>query len=477
MSPPPDDGPAPPDSLRARITTLLGRGPIDTATREGRSRERYRRLGLTFVATLTGRGVAAVASLIAVPVMLRYVGAERYGLWAALSSTWTGLLFADLGISNGLLSVLAEDTARGDREAARRHVSSAFAAVTLVALALAAVFALSYPHVSWAALLGARGADAGREAGPMVAAFIACFLLSLPLGLVARVRLARQEGFSNSAWAAAGSFVGLGLLMLGIHGGHGLPVLALGLSAGPVLALLAQTVALFGVRERWLCPRFRLADRQAALRILGLGFAFSVLQLAGAVAAAGDALVAGLVLGPVAAARFAVVVALFDMPLSVLIMLLTPLWPAYGDALARHDVRWVKKALRRSLLVAGAFGLGVGGALVLLGRPIVRVWVGPEVVPGLALLALMAVRLLVLSLGQAVAVFLNGVRLIRLQLAFAPFMALSAVALKVWGAERWGLPGLVAGGVAAQLLLGLLPYALALRRWPGAVREAAAPVA
>jgi O-antigen/teichoic acid export membrane protein len=458
--------------LARQVAGLVRLDAFDTSTDAGRSRERYRRVGLTFLATVAGRGGAAAASLIAVPVMLRYLGAERYGLWAAISSAGLALLFADLGIGNGLLSVLAEDVGRDDRAAARKHVSSAFMALLLVALVLGGVFALVYPRVPWSALLRAASETAARESGPAVAAFLVCFLASMPLGIVTRVRLAHQEGFANSTWSAAGSFVGLGFLVIGIRGGASLPWLVLGLCAGPLLALLAQSAVLFTAREPWLRPRWSAASGEAARRILRLGFAFSVLQLAGAAATA-DALVAGMVLGPVSAAHFAVVAALFDLPLSLLTMLLTPLWPAYAEALARRDVRWMKKALRRSVLLSLAFGVAVGGVLVLLGRPLVRVWVGEAMVPSLALLGLMALRLLVLAVGQAVAVFLNGARLIRLQLAFGPLMAAAAIGLKVlWGGSL-GLPGLVAGGVAAQVLLGLVPYGLALRRWPGALKEEA----
>ncbi len=459
-----------PWSLARQVAGIIRLGPFDTTTDAGRSRERYRRVGLTFLATVAGRGAAAVAALIAVPVMLRYLGAERYGLWAALSSASAALLFADLGIGNGLLTVLAEDEGRDDRKAARKDVSSAIIALLAVAAVLGAVFATLYPRVDWASLFRVASPTAAREAGPAVAAFLVCFLAALPLGIATRVRLARQEGFANSAWSAAGSFAGLGFLVLGIRSGRGLPWLVLGLCAGPLLALLVQSVALFGVQQPWLRPRWSAASRPAAARILRLGFAFSVLQLAAA-ASASDALVAGIVLGPLAAAQFAVVAALFDLPLSLLSMLLTPLWPAYGEALARRDTAWMKRALRRSVGLAVVFGVVVGGGLVLLGRPMVRVWVGAAMVPDLALLALMASRLLVLSVGQAVAVFLNGARLIRLQLAFGPLMAMVAVALKVTWAGRLGLAGVVAGGVAAQVLLGLVPYALALRRWPGRVRE------
>src|SRR5262245_56869217 len=304
-------------ALARHVAGVLRLDAFDTSTDEGRSRERYRRVGLTFLATVAGRGIAAVAALVAVPVMLRYLGAERYGLWAAISSAGLALLFADLGIGNGLLSVLAEDAGRDDRAAARKHVSSAFLALLLVALALGAAFALAYPHVPWAALLRASSPAAVRESGPAVAAFLFCFLASMPLGIVTRVRLAHQEGFANSAWSAGGSLVGLGFLVIGIRAGASLPWLVLGLCAGPLLALLAQSVVLFTVQEPWLRPHWSAASRGAAQRILRLGFAFSVLQLAGAAAIA-DALVAGMVLGPVSAAHFAVLAALFDLPLSLL---------------------------------------------------------------------------------------------------------------------------------------------------------------
>src|SRR5688572_15429592 len=139
-------------SVARRVADIIRLGPFDTTTDAGRSRERYRRVGLTFLATVAGRGAAAVASLIAVPVMLSYLGAERYGLWAALSSASAALLFADLGIGNGLLSVLAEDEGRDDRQAAQKDVSSAFIALLAVAVILAVVFAVVYPRVDWARL-------------------------------------------------------------------------------------------------------------------------------------------------------------------------------------------------------------------------------------------------------------------------------------------------------------------------------------
>jgi O-antigen/teichoic acid export membrane protein len=451
-------------ALARRVVAVLRRAPFDTGTPEGRSQERYRRVALTFAASVAGRGVAALGTLVTVPLLLHHLGAERYGLWAALSAAATALLFADLGIGNGLLSVLAEDSGRDDRRSARGHVSSAFVALLALAAALAAAFLIAYPRVDWPGLLRASSPAAAREAGGAVAVFGAWFVASLPLGLVTRVRLALQEGFANGLWAAAGTLSGLGLMLVALSAGAGLPGLVAALGAGPVLALVAQNAALF-VRQPWLRPSARAASAAAAARILRLGFAFFVLQMAAALVHASDGLVATIVIGPQSAARYAVVAALSDLPLSLLALLLTPFWPAYGEALARRDLTWMRHALRRSLLLAAAFGLSVGALLVVAGGPLVRWWVGEAMVPPPLLLWAMAARVVTLSLLQAIAVFLNGARLIRLQLVCGSVMAAAAIALKVALATRAGLPGVVAGGVIAHVAFGLVPYAVALRRW------------
>ena len=68
---------------------------------------RFRRVGLTTASSIAARGISFATSLITVPLTLHYLGAERYGLWATLSSIIALASFADLGLVNGLLNALA----------------------------------------------------------------------------------------------------------------------------------------------------------------------------------------------------------------------------------------------------------------------------------------------------------------------------------------------------------------------------------
>src|SRR5215213_8385074 len=119
--------------------------PFDTSSREGRSRERYRRAALTSLSSMAANGISFLAKLAVVPLTLGYLGTERYGLWVTISSLAAMLALADLGTGNGLLTAISEAHGKDDREEARRYVSSAFFMLSGIALSLAALFAVIYP--------------------------------------------------------------------------------------------------------------------------------------------------------------------------------------------------------------------------------------------------------------------------------------------------------------------------------------------
>src|SRR5687768_6915981 len=173
---------------RLWLDALLARAvPADASTPIGRSRERFRRIGLTTATAIAARGIGFATSLITVPLTLHYLGAVRYGLWATLSSVIALASFADFGLGNGLLNALSSAHGRDDHEAARREVSTAIIILFAVAATLGVAFLLAYPHIEWARIYNVTSPQAGTEAGPATAAFVGCILANLPLGVVARI--------------------------------------------------------------------------------------------------------------------------------------------------------------------------------------------------------------------------------------------------------------------------------------------------
>jgi O-antigen/teichoic acid export membrane protein len=446
-----------------KIVAALFR-PFDTSTGEGRSKERYRRAALTTIASATARGIAILTSLISVPLSLRYLGSERFGLWMTIVSLALLLQFADFGMGNGLLNAVSEANGKQDPDGARKYVASGFFMLLGIAIFLSVIFAMAYRLVPWPRVFNVSSGLATREAGPATAVFAACILLNLPLDVVQRVQMGYQEGFATNLWQVGGSLMGLAGLLLVIHFQGGLPWLVAATSGGPLVAVSLNWITQFGWSKPWLFPKWAHFDTLAARKVLGTGILFVVLQLAAAVAYASDNIVLAQVRGSEAVTQYAVPMRMFSVLGTIAAFSFAPLWPAYGEAIARGDIGWVVRTLVRSLqltlLICGIPAV----CLVMLGRNIVHIWVGPLIQPSFFLLLGMGIWAVLGGLGSALAMFLNGANILKFQVVCAVLMASAALVLKILLAGRWGGPGVIWGTVIAFTFCTAIPFTIYLPR-------------
>jgi len=131
-----------------RLLGSLRRRPGELETASDRSHERYRRAALSGSTMLLGRVLSAVSSLLTVRLTFHYLGAERYGMWMTISSVVLMLGSADLGLSNGLVNLIADAAGRGDERRAggmalNRHTVGALAAAAAVLVGAGAALAAS----------------------------------------------------------------------------------------------------------------------------------------------------------------------------------------------------------------------------------------------------------------------------------------------------------------------------------------------
>jgi hypothetical protein len=122
--------------------------------------------------------------------------------------------------------------------------------------------------------------------------------------------------------------------------------------------------------------------------------------------------------------------------------------------------------LQLSLFVA-AFTSTV---LVLFGAQIINLWVGSKVAPSFLLLLGLGIWTVIGTAGDAMAMFLNGLSIIRFQAVCVVVMTCVAVTLKVVLAQSIGLPGIIWGMIIAYLLCSAIPVSILLWRLLGGSR-------
>jgi O-antigen/teichoic acid export membrane protein len=451
---------------RHLLTRALGMRPLPAggaAAPVDRQSARDQAAARSTLAGLIARGISLGVGFVTVPLTIGYLGIERYGVLVTISSIAAMLVFADLGLGNGLLNIVSDANGRDDRDAAATAISSAAGLLGAIAIALCAVFVIAIPLVNWSGFLH-LDAGAAPEAGATAAVVLFALALGLPLGIVDKTRLGYQEAMANSMAAVAGALLSLVALLVAIAAHASLPILVLAITVMPMTAMALNGYELFRVRRRWAMPRLGRMSRPMAVRLAKVGTMFFVLQVAIAVAYQSDIVVAAALFGTEAAATYSVTLKLAMLVPTLVAIYLMVLWPAYGEALARGDMSWTRRTLRRSVMIALAASAASGLGLVILGPWAIEVWTRGAVHPPFMLLVGAALWSVTSATFNAIAMLLNAANVVAFQSIAASVMAVASISASILFGHLFGLSGIVWGTLIAYVVCSAVPVCVYLPR-------------
>lgn len=373
------------------LSSILARKDAVTA----HSTRRYRRIFAAAISALFGKGVSLLVSVITVPLTLRYLGTESYGLWITISSTVTMFFVLDLGIASTLTNLISQAYAADDKRQAAVYFATAFWVICAVVVLLGLMGWIAWPHIAWASLFHLHGPTVAREASEAVAAAFVVFLLALPTSLATRVLGGYQELHAANFFAGGGSLLSLLAVLLVIHFRGSLPILVGAYAASSMIANAACLLWICWIQKPWMKPWPDHVDPKVIGRIFHSGIHFFLIQIAGLAVFNSDNLIIAHYLSPAQVTPYSVTWRLVNYIAVAQTLLFPALWPAYSEAYANGQMDWIRKTYRRirnlttMLLTAGC------ALTVLLGRTIIRIWAGPAAVPSESLICLMCVWIVI----------------------------------------------------------------------------------
>ncbi|MEP6756560.1 MAG: oligosaccharide flippase family protein [Chthonomonadales bacterium] len=429
-----------------------------------RGKERNRRAALTGAASTIARAVQAGTSLITVPLTIHYLGTERFGLWMTISSVLAMAAFADFGLGNGVLNTVATAYGKDNIQGIRSAISSGVAVLAAIATGVLVLYFFVYHFVSWGDFFRVVSPQARLEAGPALTVFVVCFALNIPLDVVQRVQLGMQRGYRNGLWQMSGSVFGLAGVLVGIWLQVSLPVLVMAIAGGPLFATLLNAIHFFGAIRKDLRPSLSLISRDVIFEIARIGGLFFVLQLCVSVAFSADNFIIARTLGAIQVPDYSIPQRLFGLISMVVAMLVSPLWPAYGEAISRGDMKWVRKTLKGSLLMVFVLALAASGLLLMLAPWIIRLWVGTRIHTSFALLLGLAIWTVMDCCGNTLAMFMNGASIIRFQVIVASLFAVTCITTKLFLTRHYGSVGVPWATIITYGLVSAVPCAFYVPR-------------
>lgn len=428
--------------VAAGIRTCFRFQPFDINEPDGRTKERYRRILLSYAASFAAKMITIATMLISTPLTLHYLGVERFGLWMTISSLIVVAGFADFGIGNGLLNVIAEANGRDDREIAKRAVTSSVVLLAIIGLVVALVFTIIYHGLDWGYLLSISVKESAAEAGQAVAVLVGCLAVSLPLLTAQRVQAGYQDGFQASLWQGIGSIFMLAGTLIAIYEQAGLPWLVMAAAGGPVVAMGLNWIHQFFFVRRWLLPTMIYIEWKMARRIAKTGALCAWFQLMGFVSMAADNLIISHFFGAEAVGSYAVMAKLLS-GLLVAQMLSAALWPAFAEAIERGDLDWVRKTFRRTLVLFTAYGLISALVMGVASFWIIRVWIGTEMEPSPLMALGFALWSFITNFFAAISALMSNNRTIKKLAFLVSVAALSSLYLKLAFSSEFGVTWII----------------------------------
>jgi O-antigen/teichoic acid export membrane protein len=440
-------------------------------TIEGLSASRYGRIVHAVWSGGAVRVLGSLLTLISLPLAVRYLGADRYGVWATITTTAVWINLLDFGIANTLTNAISRAYAHDDKVAAARSFTNALVLTTGLSALVGAVFVLIIPRVNWVTLFNAGASVSAAEIKQTVAVAAALMLLGLPCNLGSKLLAGYQELHRNNYALSVGAVASLCGLAVGIALHVSMPLLLL-MSAGCLpLASLATLLFVVALDKPWLSPRLCFIDRSCLASLLNSGSSFFLIQVAAVVVFSSDNLVVSHYLGAAEVTPYSVTWRLAGLTSLAQSLIFPAMWPAYSEAYAKGDHSWIRRTFVASMKATTALNLFCVIALVVFGRSAIRLWAGPAAVPHFSLLLAMGIWALISGFMSVESCLLAALNRVRGQAMLSIVAAALNLALSLVLVRRIGSLGVIAGTIASYLMVLVVPQTIIVRRvWRRALK-------
>jgi O-antigen/teichoic acid export membrane protein len=427
------------------------------------SQRRYRQAFATSLTLAFARAAALLSLLVLVPVLLNHLDQRRFGLWMTLSSLTAPMALADFGLGYGLMSATARAQVRAGTVGVQRLVSSAFAAITTIALPLALFLVLAVFLLPLEGLLGASGLPSSEVRWSTLVLVLGLLAAGIP-GVAARVQSGLQSGYISSLWTGAATLAGLAATLLGVQAGLSLVGLVACFVGAPLLIAIANAVWYFRFHSPALRPTIAAVSMIETSALFRTGLLFFVLQLCASLTFTTDNLILAAVLGVEAVPAYAVPARLFSCIGIAVAVAVQPLWPAYAEALERDDWQWIRTAFRRSMLLALSMAVIAAGTLYLFRDEVLGVWTQGALYVDDRIVAALAVWSVVDACSVTLAMLFNGLHVVRFQVIISIIMTICSFPARYWLLDYLGPSGLPVATTVVCLITAIIPCFIVLPR-------------
>jgi O-antigen/teichoic acid export membrane protein len=310
------------------------------------------------------------------PFILHRLGDAAFGVWVVIFSVTGYYGLFDLGIRSSIIRYVSKHTATGDHEKLTAFVNTAlfsYTSIGVVSMALTALLSSSVEH------LFKIPPEMHSQARLLLLMVGASVSLGFPLGVFGGM-LEGLSRFYILNWTSIGAtLVRAALIVYFLNRGYGLLTVALITVALPVLSSILR-----GIIVLRLCPvplGLRHFDRASFRDMANYGGTTLLVMVAVRLRFRTDAIVLGTMMSTVAVTYFNIGSRIVDYAQEFVSSMAQVFVPMSSQSEATGNLDRVRKIYIAGNRACAFLILPITAILIILGKHIIRIWVGARYVP------------------------------------------------------------------------------------------------
>lgn len=399
---------------------------------------------------------AILATFLAMPIMIKYLGAEQFGIWATMLTLITWVMLFDLGIGNGLKNKVSESLAQDNPEQAASYISTAYGLIGFISFALFTLFLLACIWLPWQTIFNTQSISEDDLKNVVIILSFFIFF-NFWISLVNQI----YHGLQKSSVVVLGQFVSntfalVFVFLLYQFAESSMLFMVWAYGVAIVMANMALSFFVFK-SHRALMPTRQGFDINKIRPLLSLGIKFFIIQLAVLVVFMTDKILITQLLGPEHVTTYEVLFKLFSVFTVIHGLILAPLWPAYSDAYQRGDLDWIRANIKQQIKIAMVLFIGAF-ILAILGPIIVKLWIGGKVFATYTLYYLFALFIAFSVWSNVFAYFVNATNQLGVQLYTSIIAAIINIPLSIFFVAKLDLDleGIIMATIVSVSIFALL---------------------
>lgn len=371
--------------------------------------------------------ISIVFVYLSVPLLIKALGVEQYGIWITVFSIFGWIYFLDLGISNSSKNKLTIAFLNNKKEA-NEYITTSYICLVFIAIIFLSCISVLISFVNISTLLNIQLEEWYVKTLFFITlfSFVIVFILSIYKQFFYALQKASVVEFSMMLYNGIVFFL---LYFFLNYFKSSLISTTIIYGASNIIVCLIFTYKFFKKEKKYYFS-IKNFKRQKIKELSSISIDFFIIQICVLIILATDNILIITLLDPAEVTSYNNVFKLFQLFLIVSTIIHTPLWPLYTDAYHNNNLNWIKTTIKRLnyllILLIAAVGLTIYS-----GPKILALWIKEDIFYDPKLLLYMGFFVVIRIFGEIYITFLNGIGKIKTQRIISVIAAVVNIPLSI----------------------------------------------